>query len=452
MDSSIASIAGYAHALDFRALPADVVHECKRRVIDAIGCGLGAYHDVPSRVARELAARAEAPQGARVFGSNRRRLPELAAFANGVMNRYLDGNDTYPGGGGHPSDTIAPVLAVADAVHASGATTIAAIVLAYEVYHGFFQAACMRDHGLDHVFYTAVASAVGAGKVLGLTSGQMTNAIALAVTPNIALHATRRGNLSMWKGCAAGNAARNGVFAAQMAAGGITGPDHAIDGPHGVGELVGGFKLEPFTAGSQRPYRITESNIKFFLSEYHSQAPITAALQLHPQIRVEDIASVTISTYWFAWHEIGSEPEKWHPTNRETADHSLPFIVAGVLIDGRFSDELFSDARLKDQRIHQLADKIAVREDPAFTKRFPAFIPCRMEIVLTDGARKTATLDYPRGHHKNPMTDDEVVAKFRELSARALAADRADRLLNRLWKLDTLADTGELFDAMAFES
>ncbi|MGH8617743.1 MAG: MmgE/PrpD family protein [Burkholderiales bacterium] len=452
MDTSIAHIAEYAHALEYRALPADVVHECKRRVIDAIGCGLGAWHDVPSRAARELAARAEAPQGARVFGSSRRRLPELAAFANGVMNRYLDGNDTYPGGGGHPSDTVAAVLAAADAVHADGKIALTAIVLAYEVYHGFFKAACMRDHGLDHVFYTAVASAVGAGKVLGLTPPQMANAIALAVTPNVALHATRRGNLSMWKGCAAGNAARNGVFAAQMAAAGITGPDHAIDGPHGVGELVGGFVLEAFAAGTARAYRITESNIKFFLSEYHSQAPITAALQLRAGLHADDIASVTIDTYWFAWHEIGSEPEKWHPTNRETADHSLPYIVAGVLIDGRFSDELFSGRRLQDPRIHEMADRIVVREDPALTKRFPAFIPCRMEIATKAGVRTSASIDYPRGHHKNPMSDDEVVAKFRELSGRSLAAERTDELLDRLWTLETLADTGALFDAMAFES
>jgi len=81
-------------------------------------------------------------------------------------------------------------------------------------------------------------------------------------------------------------------------------------------------------------YKVTQSNIKFFLSEYHSQNPIAAAIELSRQVRPEEIDAITVHTYWFTWSEIGSEPEKWHPTNRESADHSLPFILAAVLIDG----------------------------------------------------------------------------------------------------------------------
>jgi 2-methylcitrate dehydratase len=133
-----------------------------------VGCALGAFDEPPSRIARAVAERASVSRGARVLGTGQRALPELAAFANGVMARYLDGNDVFPGGGGHPSDVISAVLAAADLADAGGPAVITGIVLGYEIYGALFRAACMRDHGLDHVFYTAVGSAVGAAKVLGL--------------------------------------------------------------------------------------------------------------------------------------------------------------------------------------------------------------------------------------------------------------------------------------------
>lgn len=447
MDSTIGRIVDYAGALRFTQLPAAVIHDCKRRVIDTLGCALGAYHAEPSRIARSVALRASSPVGARVLGTAHRAPPELAAFANGVMARYLDGNDAYPGGGGHPSDVIAAVLAAADATGASGKTVITATTLAYEVYHGLFQAVCMRDRGLDHVFYVAVGSAIGAAKVLDLDRERMANAVSLAVTPNLALEATRRGKLSMWKGCAAGNAARNGVFAALLAAEGMTGPEMPVEGAHGLQELVGKFELAPF-AGDGRPFRITGANLKCFLSEYHSQAPIALALQLHSQVAVEDIETVTVHTYWFTWSEIGSEPEKWHPTTRETADHSLPFIIAAVLIDGRFSDEIFSDARLRDPRIHRLSDKISVKEDAELSRQFPHCVPCRIEITTKSGERKVASTDYPRGHVQNPMTDDEVNAKFRSLAERTLPHAASEHALELLWKLDEAADLGMVFEAL----
>jgi len=448
MDSSIGRIADYTSNLRFTDLSTDVVHDCKRRLLDTVGCGLAAFDAEPSRIARTLAMRASMNNaGAHVLGTSHRTLPELAAFANGVMARYIEGNDTYPGGGGHPSDVITPVLAVVESTGASGKMAITAITLAYETYHALFRAAIVRERGLDHVFYTAVASAAGAAKVLELDRGQIGNAIALAVTPNLALHATRRNDLSMWKGCAAGNAARNGVFAALLAAEGMTGPDQAIEGSDGLRQLLGKFELTPF-AGEGRPFRITQASMKYFLSEYHSQAPITAALQMHKQVAAKDIDKVTIYTYWFTWSEIGSEPEKWHPTTREAADHSLPYMIAAVLIDGRYSDEIYAPERLRDPEIHQLADRISIKEDAELTRRFPRDLACRIEVITKSGERKVATVDSPRGHVNNPMSDEEVNEKFRSLAGRALPKERIERALGRFWKLDEAAELGGIFDAV----
>ncbi len=451
MDQSISRIADYASAWRYEALPQHAVDQCKLRVVDTFACGLGAYADEPCKAARTLALRVCDPHGAVVLGTAQRTLPELAAFAGGVMTRYLDGNDTYPGGGGHPSDVIAPVLAVADATRAHGKAAIGAIALAYEVYRHFARAVCMRDRGMDHVLYTAAATAVGAAKLLGLDASRLAQAVALAVTPNLALHATRRGDLSMWKGCAAANGARNGVFAALLAAEGVTGPGNAIDGSHGLRELTGRFDVTPF-GGDGEPYAITDSNLKSFLSEYHSQSPITIALKLSRQVAAADIEAVHIHTYWFAWSEIGSEPEKWHPATRESADHSLPFIIAAVLIDGAFSDRIFSAERIADPQVHQLADRIAVHEDAGFTRLFPRAIPCRMEVVTKDGRRLVETIDYPRGHVKNPMTATEVAAKFEALAGRMLSPAQVGLALDALWRLDDAPNLDALYRAVVVEA
>lgn len=450
MDATIERIADYACSLDFAGLPAEVTHQAKRRVIDSLGCALGGYDAQPCRIARKLAARVQADPGARILGTRHSTLPELAAFANGVMARYLDGNDTFPGGGGHPSDVIAPMLAMADASGSDGRSLITAIVLAYEVYAAMFKGFCMRDRGMDHVLYTAVGAAVGAGKLLGLDRARMRHAISLAITPNIALHCTRRGDLSMWKGVAAGNSARNGVFAALLAAEGITGPDAAIEGSHGLRELVGTFELGDL-AGAGGTFRLTQSNIKFYLSEYHSQSPITAALQMAKHIRVADIEKITVHTYWFCWSEIGSEPEKWHPTTRESADHSLPYILAAVLTDGEFSDAIFSEERIRDPQLHALADKVEVVENPEFTRRFSADIPCRIDIRMNDGTARSAAVDHPRGHYRNPMTDAEVESKFRALAGRTLAESGVDAVLRAAWGIDSASNVAALMDAACIE-
>src|SRR5262245_8893595 len=135
MDKTVALIADYAHGLRFEDLSPAAVHHCKRCIVDTLGVALGALEAEPSRIARDLALRASMPGGARLIGQRHRTLPELAAFANGVAARYLDGNDSFVGGGGHPSDTIAAILAAADWQRADGRAVITAITLAYEVYY-----------------------------------------------------------------------------------------------------------------------------------------------------------------------------------------------------------------------------------------------------------------------------------------------------------------------------
>ena len=233
-------MAAYIAGLDPTALPVPLLHDCKRRIIDTIGCAIGAFDAEPVQIARTYATRFAANDGATILGTSHRTVPELAAFANSVASRYIEGNDTFPGGGGHPSDALLPVLGVAEASGASGRTAIAAIMLAYEVHAYLFRAYPMRPHALDYVIYTAAAAAAGAAKVLDLSAEQTANAVSLSIVPNLALDVSRRGHLTMWKGVAAPNAARNGVAAAYLAAAGMTAPPTPFEG--GLTEIVGSAK------------------------------------------------------------------------------------------------------------------------------------------------------------------------------------------------------------------
>ncbi len=447
MDTSVELIAEYADTLEFDVLPSAAVHHCKRCVVDTFGCALGGFSAEPSRIARKLAQRTSFASGARVIGTSHRALPELAAFANGTMARYLDGNDLFPGGGGHPSNTIAAILAAADMAGASGRKVITAITLAYEVYYSLHKSSRMFDKGIDHALYTSIAGAVGAAKVLGLDRTHTAEAVSLAITPNVALASTRYGHLSMWKGCAEANGARNGVFAVLLAAEGMTGPDKPLEGGHGLHNLIGPFELQPL-ARNGCPFAITEVTLKCFLAVAHALPLITVALPLSRQTTFEEIESVIMYTYRFSRDVTGKEREKWRPTTREAADHSLPYILAAVLIDRDFSDSIFSDERLRDPRIRQLIDRIEIREDPELTCRFPDSMPCRIEITTRNGERRIGAADNPRGHNKNPMTDDEVSAKFRGLAQRALPQERVGAALDALWQLDAASDLSGIYEAV----
>ncbi|MEA3025036.1 MAG: 2-methylcitrate dehydratase [Alphaproteobacteria bacterium] len=445
MDHSTKSIAGFATRLDYDDLPAEVVHDCKRRIIDTIGCAIAAFDEEPVRIARAVAMRAPVENGASLIGTAHRTLPELAAFANSVASRYLEGNDTYPGGGGHPNDNLLPILAIAQASRASAQTAVTAIVLAYEVHRYLFLAFPMRKHALDYVLYNAVASAAGAAKVLGLSEQQTADAIALAAVPNLGTDISRRGHLTMWKGCAAANAARNGVFAAIMAKEGMAGPPTPFE--DGLTAVIGAEEICPFPV-DPTTFSILRADYKFFLSEFHAQGPALLALELRPQIKLDEIEKIEVSTYHFAWFEIGSGPEKWRPATRETADHSMPYVVAAVLIDGAYTDAIFAPERFQDRRTLDLMKKITVKEDNEFNRRYPNSLPCRMTITLKNGERKTAELSNPIGHHDRPMTDAQVVEKFLGLAGRKLPPARLENIVARIWNIENDGDWPALFDEL----
>jgi 2-methylcitrate dehydratase len=452
MDNTTRKLANYVAHLTFERFSPGTVRELKRRLIDAIGCGIGGYSSEPALIARRMAAAASGEPSARVLGSGSSTSMEMATFANAVMVRYLDCNDTYIAkGSGHPSDMIPACLAVAEGHRASGRDTLVAIAAAYEVFTGLADVVGLRDLGWDQGMFVVLGSAAGAAKLLKLSSDQTADALAIAVSGNIPTRQTRAGELSMWKGCATAAAARAGVFAALLAGQGMTGPTAAFEGRHGVWEQVTGpFELGRL-GGEGIPFGVERSNFKFFPAEYHSQAPLWLALDLRKKVRVEEIAAIDVQTYYTAYSEIGSEPEKWDPQTRETADHSLPYLLALALTDGGIKVDSFSEERMRDPALRQLMQRIKIAENPEFTREFPAKLVTRIEVTARDGRRLVETASHPKGHAKNPMSDADIVDKFADLSGDLLAPARREALLQALWDIDQAADIIQVIDLIRVE-
>jgi 2-methylcitrate dehydratase len=437
--------ADYASSLRYEDLPAAVVHEAKRRFVDSFATAVGAMGADAYAIARRCALRVQSQPAAALLGGGSTSA-EWAAFVNGLLIRYLDYNDTYlslePA---HPSDNLAAVLAAGEIAGASGRHLIAAAVLAYEVQCRLCDAASLRKHGFDHVTYGAISSAVGACKLLGLEARRTTHAIGIAGVCNVALRQTRAGELSMWKGCAFANAARNGVFAALLAADGMTGPAPIFEGELGFMKLLTGPFQVVDLGGNGRPFMITQTYIKYWPAEYHSQSAIDAALQLRAQVgSITNVAAIDIDTFDAAVEIIGKDPEKWRPQTRETADHSLPYCTAVALADGEVTKAQFAPERFRDPALLDLVARVRLHRDPDLSARYPRGIPNRLTITLQDGRKLVKEVEFPRGHAQNPMTDAEVEDKFRSLVVPRYGRDRANHVLAACWKLDQLKSATEV--------
>jgi len=448
-------LANYSTGLHFHALTPAAVHEVKRRLIDSFATAVGAMPADAYAIARRCALRVSGNPGASLLGGGTSS-PEWATFVNGLLIRYLDFNDTYlskePA---HPSDNLAPVLAVGEAMKSNGRDLITAAVLAYEIQCRFCDAASLRAHGVDHVTYGAISSATAAAKLMNLDAAKTAHTIGIAGVCNTALRQTRSGELSMWKGCAFANAARNGVFAATLAADGLTGPAPIFEGDLGFFKLVAKTEFDPAPFGGEPGnadgFMINRTYIKFWPAEYHSQSAIDAGIKLRARLgaNLDNVERIDIHTFEASYNIIGKYKEAWTPKTRETADHSLPYCTAAAIFDGDVTLETFDESHFTDPARLAFTSKVKVLLDDALSERYPKGIPNRITVTLKDGQSLVEEVEFPRGHAGNPMTDAEVEQKFRGTVEPRYGAKTADAILERCWDLEKLTDvTGliRLFD------
>ncbi|NMP22229.1 MmgE/PrpD family protein [Sulfobacillus harzensis] len=447
MDRVIERIVSMEQTIAYNRLPTNAVQAARRHLVDAIGCALKGYREPVAEIARALASEVTGARPVSVLGMGRGTTAEMAAFANGVMIRCLDLNDTYSssGGVGHPSDYIPAVLAAGEEAGAPGTVIIEGIVLAYEVFCRLTDATHYGVTGWDHVCNGVIASAVASAHVLGLAPEEIANAVSLAAISNFALHETRVGVVSMWKGAQSANACRNGVFATQLARRGMTGPEAAFEGRVGIIKVAAPqFDLDLLTTDMDR-LAILECHVKRYPAGFFSQSAIDAAREIHRRIgHPARLRSVQLGTFPFGVQVMAGDREKWAPKTRESADHSLPYLVAKALQTGDVSFDAFAPEALADPDVARILSVLSVVEDPDSAASWPNEARNVLEVTLDDGTVERVVVENYLGHSRNPMPDDMISEKFLDGARPLLGDSAADTFLQRLWHVDELSNIDEL--------
>lgn len=393
----------------------------KIRILDSIGCGIGALDGEPIRFIRAHLEDFGGAERCTLVGGGRN-APDRAAFYNSALVRYLDFNDSYLAKGEtcHPSDNLGSVLAAAEYSDRSGKDLLAALAVAYQVQCRLSDVAPVRDKGFDHTTQGSYAAAAGVARALGLDPTRTAHAVAISGTAFNALRVTRTGLLSHWKGLAYPNTAFGATHAAFLAMRGITGPLEVFEGNKGFMESIAGrFEIDWQREDLER---VTRTIIKKYNAEIHSQSAIEGILELKQEdpFSPADVERIEIEIFDVA-HKIiggGEEGDKTIVLNKEQADHSLQYMVAAALLDDQVMPEQYLPDRIERRDVQTLLHKINVRPRKDFSDRFPDEMPCRLIVSLRDGRMLIKEKRDYEGFYTRPMQWETVSRKFEQLSKR----------------------------------
>ncbi len=448
MSSISRQIARFALGLRFEDLPQDVVLEVKRYLYDSLGCAFGGYttHDV--EVVKEIYADQGGKPEATVIGSGDKMPAFNATFLNSLMIRALDFNDIYwKQDPSHPSDLIPVALAMGERQNKNARDVITAIVLAYEFECRLCEFAVpgIRERKWHHASLTQFVSPIVAGYLLGLNEDQMVHAIGISGSHNMTLGAVTAGQLTMMKNTVDPMAAQSGVLAALMAEKGYSGTEQIFEGKEGLMQTLGpDWDVDKLVGGLGEGFKILDCSMKAFPTEALTHTHISATLKVVKEndIKPEDIEEVVVTTIARAV-DILFDPEKYRPTSRETADHSLPYCIAAAIVDRKITREQFDEERIKDPRIQAVLPKIKGEASEEFEKMFPEKQPSKVTIRLKSGETYSARLDYPKGDPREPMSEEDLDNKFRGLCAGLLSEARQTEIKQAIWNLETFENIGE---------
>lgn len=459
MDGTLESMAALVTGTDLASVPPAAVELTKRHLIDAVACGAGAFSSETARKIRRAidpgagtaAGVRSGSDGASAYGISAGTTPEFAAFANASTNRYLDFNDFGPAG--HPSDMMPSQLAVAESVGGSGADVVRGIFVAYEVATRLADAVPFTENPFDVGMYYSAGAAAGMAAIMGLDHDAAGNAISLSVVPGPPLRITRRSPISEWRSSATAQSCMTAVFAARLARCGLTGPPEVFDGAGGLFDVLGHAAGLTRDARGRAVSAIERGTLKRYQACFLAQSAIDAArrLRTHPGVRaVAQIRRISVGTtrdtWWYVGGGAGDEAQKWNPTTCETADHSIPYIVANVLLAGDIDFDSYSPDALAARAWDPLIHRIEVGADDDLTTGPDAVLnPVRITVELSDGEVVSESSTFPYDGSGRPVVSGaDVKEKFFELTSRVLPDCDAEELYELLDNLDAISDLRRL--------
>lgn len=437
----------------------DVTDMVINRIIDNASVAIASVNRKPVASARAQALAHPREGGALVFGmpNNQRFCAEWAAWANGTAVRELDYHDTFLAADySHPGDNIPPILAVAQQKGKSGKDLLKGIVTGYEVHVDLVKAICLHEFKKDHIAHLCPAQAAGIGTLLGLSKDVIYQAVQQAVHVSFTTRQSRKGEISSWKAFAPAHAGKLAVEAVDRCMRGEGAPSPIYEGEDSVIAYMlsgkNGKYQVPLPEVGEPKRAILETYTKEHSAEYQSQALIDLATRMRAKVsNFDDIKEVVIHTSHHTHYVIGTgagDPQKMDPkASRETLDHSIMYIFAVALQDGKWHHvHSYSPERAQRQDTVRLWHKIRTVEDPEWTKMYHDPNPDKkrfggkVEIFFNNGEVYRDELGVANAHPAGakPFARADYIRKFDELTSEIIAKDERNRFISLVERLPGL--------------
>ena len=447
-------------ASDKAPLNEEAVDMVINRIIDNASVGIASFQRQPVISAREMALAHPRENGATVFGidSNQKFHCEWAAWANGTAVRELDFHDTFLAADySHPGDNISPILAVAQQKNLNGIDLIKGIITGYEVQVDLVKGICLHEHKIDHIAHLGPSVAAGIGSLLNLDTEIIYQSIQQALHTTVSTRQSRKGEISSWKAFAPAHAGKLAIEAVDRAMRGEGAPSPIYEGEDSViAYVLSGPKAKytvPLPKVNEEKKAILETYTKEHSAEYQSQALIDLARRLNKKIKnISNIKKIEIHTSHHTHNVIGTganDPQKMDPNaSRETLDHSIMYIFAVALEDGKWHHiDSYTPERSNKKSTVDLWRKIKTFEDKKWTKKYHDPNPnkkCfggRVIIKMKDGSKIAEEISVADAHPngKNPFKRKDYINKFKTLTKYIIDEEESNRFLNDVQNLRNLA-------------
>jgi 2-methylcitrate dehydratase len=439
MRPAVERIAAFAAAARPEHLTNDTRRLFKRNILDSLGCAIAALQGQPFQALREQFEEYRAPGRCTLIGGGKTSADQAAFFNSGLV-RYVDLLDSHmaPGSLCHPSDNFGTVLAAAEQAGASGEEFMLALAVAYEIQCRFSAAVPVMTKGFNDATQLAISAAASAGKLFGLSAGEIANAIAIATVDNVSLACVHAEPVSQWKGFSPGMTGMRAIYAASLAKRGFMGPRGLFEGPDGLERMFG----QPIRVDWEDPSLeiVSETVLKKYCSLIHGQPVLEAVLDLKRSngLVAADVERVRCDVFQGAFDFAGGGRlgSKDHPQAKEQADYNLKYLVAAALLDDQVGPAQLEPARIQAPDSQALLARVEVRPDEYFTARYPRELSARITIYTKDQRTLVKEQLGWEGGLTNPMSWDRTVEKFHWLSEPFADEELRSRLIEGVQQLD----------------
>lgn len=367
---------------------------------------------------------------------------------NSLLIRALDYNDIYwEQDPSHPSDIIPAVLSTGEFMKKDGKEVLVGIIIAYELEMRLCLAAFpgVREIGWHHATLTQLVSPVAAGRMLGLNEEEIVAAIGINGSSHFTLGGVVAGHLTNMKNAADPFAVEAGVRAALLASKGYTGSVEVFEGKEGLFEVLDKVKWDNdiLTKGLGDKFLINQCGYKAFPTEALTHQPITAALEVMQENNIDpqEVKEVLVETTTRG-ADILSDPSKYKPTTKETADHSLPYCIAVAVAKGNVLPFDFEEDALRDTLVWSLLDKIKVVANSEIDALFPKAKRAIVTIKTFQGEYKKQE-DFAKGQPERPLSEEELISKFKANSEKKISPSRMEEIIKATQKLENIDEIGK---------